>query len=199
MVLIDNGSLGIGVSNPAFKLDVGDRMRLRSNGNSAGIWLNDDANATSPAFIGMKANDEVGFYGQSAGPGWRFYINTTTGNGWMQGTLTQNSDARLKTNIIHLENSLEKILQLNGYHYHWKNENADNRLQTGVLAQEVQKLFPELVTTNNKGILSVNYSGLIPVMIESIKEQQRQIDKLVELNSMQQKQIDELRKLIRQK
>jgi Chaperone of endosialidase/Head domain of trimeric autotransporter adhesin len=181
MVLIDNGSLGIGVSDPFYKLDVGDRIRLRSANNSAGIWLNDDVNATSPAFIGMKANDEVGFYGQSGGPGWRFYINTTTGNGWMQGTLTQNSDMRLKKDISPIQNSLQKITRLNGYTYHWKNENADSRLQTGVLAQEVQKLFPELVTENKEGILAVNYSGLIPVMIESIKEQQKQIDELKKL------------------
>lgn len=181
MVLIDNGSLGIGVSDPSYKLDVGDRMRLRAATNSAGIWLNDDVNATSPAFIGMKANDEVGFYGQSGGPGWRFYINTNTGNGWMQGTLTQNSDMRLKTSITLLQNSLQKIIRLGGYHYYWKDENADSRLQTGVLAQEVQKMFPELVTENKDGILAVNYSGLIPVMIESIKEQQKQIDELKKL------------------
>lgn len=182
MVLIDNGNLGVGVTDPVFRLDVGDRMRIRSTaGNSAGLWLNNDINTTSPAFIGMRLNDEVGFYGQTGAAGWRFYINTTTGNGWMQGTLTQNSDSRLKKEISLLENSLEKITQLNGYHYYWKNGQSDNRLQTGVLAQEVQKQFPELVSANKEGILAVNYSGLIPVMIESIKEQQKQIDELKKL------------------
>jgi hypothetical protein len=177
-----NGNVGVGVNAPAFRLDVGDRMRIRSTlGNTAGVWLNNDDNTTSPAFIGMKLNDEVGFYGQTGAPGWRFYINTTTGNGWMQGTLTQASDARLKKDISPLQNPLQKIIQLNGYTYHWKNEQSDNRLQTGVLAQEVQKLFPELVTENRDGILAVNYSGLIPVMIESIKEQQKQIDELKKL------------------
>ena len=195
-----NGNVGVGVNAPAFRLDVGDRMRIRSTpGNSAGVWLNSDDNITSPAFIGMKANDEVGFYGQTGTAGWRFYVNTTTGNGWMQGTLTQNSDMRLKKDISLLQNSLQKITQLNGYTYHWKNENTDSRLQTGVLAQEVQKLFPELVTENKEGILAVNYSGLIPVMIESIKEQQMQIEKLIQLNSIHQKQIDKLKKLIQQK
>ncbi len=182
MVLIDNGNLGVGVTDPVFRLDVGDRMRIRSTaGNSAGLWLNNDINTTSPAFIGMRLNDEVGFYGQTGAAGWRFYINTTTGNGWMQGTLTQNSDSRLKKDITLLQQSLEKITQLSGYHYYWKNGQGDDRLQTGVLAQEVQKLFPELVTENKEGILAVNYSGLIPVMIESIKEQQKQIDVLTKL------------------
>lgn len=177
-----NGNLGVGVSDPAFRLDVGERMRIRSTpGNTAGVWLNNDFNNVSPAFIGMKSNDEVGFYGQTGTAGWRFYVNTTTGNGWMQGTLTQNSDQRLKKNISVLDNSLHKLIQLHGYHYYWKNETTDSNLQTGVLAQEVQKLFPELVMENKDGILAVNYSGLIPVMIESIKEQQQQIDELKKL------------------
>ena len=185
-----NGNTGVGVNDPAFRLDVGARMRIRSTpGLSAGLWLNNDNNITSPAFIGMKSNDEVGFYGQTGAPGWRFYINTTTGNGWMQGTLTQNSDQRLKKNISVLENSLQKLTQLHGYHYYWKNEQSDSRMQTGVLAQEVQKFFPELVAENKDGILAVNYSGLIPVVIESIREQQRIIEK-------QQQQIDELKKLV---
>lgn len=177
-----NGNVGVGVNAPAFRLDVGDRMRIRSTpGNTAGLWLNNDINTASPAFIGMNLNDEVGFYGQTGTAGWRFYINTTTGNGWMQGTLTQNSDMRLKKDITPLQNSLQKIMKLGGYHYYWKDETADNRLQTGVLAQEVQKLFPELVSENKEGILAVNYSGLIPVLIESIKEQQKQIDDLKKL------------------
>ena len=55
-----------------------------------------------------------------------------------------------------------------------------------MLAQEVQKLFPELVKENKDGVLAVNYSGLIPVLIEGMKEQQQIIDR-------QQKQIDELK------
>jgi hypothetical protein len=182
MVLLDNGRLGVGVLDPTFLFDVGDRMRIRAGaGGSAGLWLNNDINTTSPAFIGMFANDEVGFYGQTGTAGWRFYINTTTGNGWMQGTLTQNSDMRLKKDIAPLQNSLQKIMKLGGYHYFWKNGQGDDRLQTGVLAQEVQKMFPELVSENKDGILAVNYSGLIPVLIESIKEQQKQIDELKKL------------------
>ncbi len=103
------------------------------------------------------------------------------GNATLAGTLTQNSDLRLKRNIHPLENSLQKILQLNGYNYYWKNKNSDSSLQIGVVAQEMQKLFPELVKEDEKGILSVNYSGLIPVLIESVKEQQQQINELKKL------------------
>jgi len=103
------------------------------------------------------------------------------GNAWLFGALTQNSDVRLKKEIHPLMNSLQKITQLSGYHYYWKNISVSQDLQIGVLAQEVQKIFPELVKEDNEGMLSVNYSGLIPVLIESIKEQQQQIDELKKL------------------
>jgi Chaperone of endosialidase len=86
------------------------------------------------------------------------------------------SDARLKRNISPRQNSLQRIVQLNGYTYQWKNEQPGTRLRTGVLAQRVQKLFPQLVTEDNKGMPSVNYSGLIPVLIEIAKEQQDLIE-----------------------
>jgi hypothetical protein len=103
--------------------------------------------------------------------------------------LMQTSDSRLKRDIVPIQNSLEKIKQLNGYNYYWKNEARGNSLQTGVLAQEVQRSFPNLVKEDAQGMLSVNYSGLIPVLIESIKEQQHLIEK-------QQLQIDELKKIV---
>ncbi len=199
MVIAGNGNVGIGVAVPAFTLDVGARMRIRSaSGFTAGLWLNNDANNASNAFIGMRSDTEVGFFGQTGTPGWRFYINTTTGDGWMQGGLTQNSDARLKKNIAPLSNTLEAIQQLNGYTYNWKdNSNPDE--QIGLLAQELQKVYPQLVKENDKGILSVNYSGMVPVLLEAIKEQQGQIEKQQQHIEKQQQQIDTLLKLHNQK
>ena len=103
------------------------------------------------------------------------------GNATLRGTLTQNSDVRLKRDIQPLQNSLQNIMQLNGYNYHWKSDRSDSSMQTGVLAQEVQKLFPELVKEDKEGILSVNYSGLIPVLIESIKELEKKVERLEQL------------------
>ncbi len=97
-------------------------------------------------------------------------------------SLIETSDSRLKKDIVPIQNSLQKITQLNGYNYHWKNENYDTGLQTGAIAQEVQKLFPELVKEDKEGMLSVNYSGLIPVLIESTKELKQQIDQLKKQN-----------------
>ena len=129
----------------------------------------------------LNGNSRLEFWNNSGG-----FVSTPftiigNGNAFLVGTLTQNSDARLKQNIVPVKNALDKIIQLNGYTYYWKNKHADNSMQTGVIAQEVQKLFPELVKENEQGILSVNYSGLIPVLIESIKDQQKQINELKSL------------------
>jgi hypothetical protein len=176
-----NGNVGIGITDPSYLLDVGARMRIRSTpGLTAGLWLNNDANTSSPAFVGMFTNDEVGFYGQTGTPGWRFYVNTTTGNAFLQGTLTQASDARLKKNIVPLNHTLDAIQQLNGYTYNWKDD-ANPDEQIGLLAQELQKVYPQLVKENDKGILAVNYSGMVPVLLTAIKEQQQQIEELKKL------------------
>ena len=69
-------------------------------------------------------------------------------------------------------------MQLHGYQYQWRDENKDQSPQLGVLAQEVESLFPALVKKDDKGLMSVNYSGLIPVLINAVKEQQQTIESL---------------------
>jgi hypothetical protein len=106
-----------------------------------------------------------------------FYI-LKNGNGWMQGTLTQASDARLKKDIAPLKNVLPRLLSLSGYNYNWKDDKNMPGLQAGFIAQEVQALMPELVTSNTEGQLAVNYSGMLPYLLEGIKVQQQQIEAL---------------------
>jgi hypothetical protein len=100
------------------------------------------------------------------------------GDATLAGMLTQNSDRRLKTNIKPLQSALENVLQLGGYSYNWKDtEQRGEALQIGVMAQEVQSIYPELVKEGDSGYLSVNYNGLVPVLIEATKEQQQLIQK----------------------
>ena len=103
---------------------------------------------------------------------------TSAGNLTIDGVLTQNSDIRLKKNIAPLQNSLAKIAMLNGYQYNWKDANRGASLQSGVLAQEVEKQMPELVVTDAEGDKAVNYNGLIPYLIESVKELKQQNEDL---------------------
>ena len=98
-------------------------------------------------------------------------------------TLTETSDQRFKKNILPLENSLNKLLSLRGVSYQWRIDDFPNRRfkegsNIGLIAQEVQQLFPELVSTNSEGFLSVSYSGLSPIIIEAMKEQQKLIEDL---------------------
>lgn len=106
-----------------------------------------------------------------------------TGNIRATSTITQNSDVHLKENIDTLDDSLDKVLNLRGVHYDWKTEeykdmNLPEGRQVGLIAQEVEQVVPEVVSTDDEGYKSIDYSRLVPLLIESIKEQQRQIQHL---------------------
>lgn len=90
------------------------------------------------------------------------------------------SDARLKKDVKPLENSLWKLLQLEGVSFTWNEESGDRAGEhdIGVIAQEVEKIMPEAVHTEEDGTKLVNYPKLTPLLINAIKEQQGQIDAL---------------------
>lgn len=77
---------------------------------------------------------------------------------------------------------LNKICQINGYHYSWNSKMKDLTgsvgSEYGVIAQEVQKVFPDIVKTDDDNYLQVDYIQLIPIMIEAIKELRIEIDNL---------------------
>ena len=85
------------------------------------------------------------------------------------------SDLSLKTNIQSISNPIDKILQINGVTFNWI---ENNKPSVGIIAQEIEKVFPELVQGENPK--TVNYNGLIGLLIEAIKEQQVEIDILKE-------------------
>ena len=103
------------------------------------------------------------------------------GSATLAGDLTVNSDARLKSNIVSLGSTLAKLMQIDGKSYTLKSNEKENKI--GLLAQEILEVFPELVKSgmDKNETLSVNYQGLIPVLINAIKEQQNQIDELKSL------------------
>ena len=93
-----------------------------------------------------------------------------TGNINIAGTLMEASDVRLKKNIHTLDNALDNALKLRGVSYNWIDPSKGQRKQIGVIAQEVEEIYPEFVHTNEDGMKSVNYSQMVAVLIESIKE-----------------------------
>ena len=93
------------------------------------------------------------------------------------------SDERLKTNIRGIDHPLDKALMLQGVYFEWNTAEYpemgfSDGTQIGVVAQEVEEVFPELVTTDEDGFKHVNYEALSAVLIEATKEQQQQIDEL---------------------
>ena len=100
------------------------------------------------------------------------FDGTTT----IAGDLNVNSDARLKSNIISLGSTLSKLLQIDGKSYTMKKDESEKQ-KIGLLAQDIEKVFPELVSESH-GVKSVNYQGLVPVLINALKEQQAEIDRL---------------------
>ena len=99
-------------------------------------------------------------------------ITVTTVNA---GTVNTTSDERAKDDITPITGALDKVQQLGGYSFTLK---ATDEKSSGVIAQEVQKVMPELVQEGAEGLLSVQYGNMVGLLIEAIKEQQAQIDEL---------------------
>lgn len=97
----------------------------------------------------------------------------------VDGTITATdfnslSDANKKTNISSIESSIELINKINGVRFIWKDSKKSS---LGVIAQDLEKVLPELVSS--KTVKTVNYNGIIAVLIEVVKEQQKQIEFLM--------------------
>ena len=105
------------------------------------------------------------------------------------------SDIRLKTNINTMTGALNNVLKLRGVTFNWK-ESSDNRLHYGFIAQEIEKVFPDLVGTDSNGFKTINYSGVIPVLTEAIKTQQEEIELLKSENEQLKSTLEQLLKRV---
>jgi hypothetical protein len=111
------------------------------------------------------------FYGNATRAGWfktgggSFYIEANTGNFVASGNVTAYSDINLKTDLEVIPNALSKILQLTGYTY---TRTDTNERQTGLIAQDVEKVLPEAVIQGDH--LSLAYGNLAGLLVEAIKE-----------------------------
>jgi hypothetical protein len=160
----DYGSLVIGVNNLLGSTLTSDANNINLDNTAFVIGNGADANNRSDALTVL-------------------FDGTTT----IAGDLSINSDARLKANIISLGSTLAKLLQIDGKTYTMKKD-ENKKQKIGVLAQDIEKVFPELVSESN-GVKSVNYQGLVPVLINALKEQNDRM-------KVQQSQIDELKTIV---
>lgn len=123
--------------------------RLTSNNNAYKLILQDDRNLV--------------IYDSAGNPVW--------------STKTNISDIKLKKGLKSIRGALEKVLSLRGVSFHWKDPALGEAQELGVIAQEVEKVFPELVSAIG-GRKLVNYQGLVPVLIEAVRSQQARIEQL---------------------
>ncbi len=171
--------------------DIGGRVAAKwcdATTPSAGSWGH-----SSAAGVNLTANSSTSAYNlcqivggarvQALGKGgntMRIYSNSTnffqfSNNVLSATTVTGNSDRDLKENIKTIPNALDKVLQLRGVEYDWK---EDGRHDIGVVAQEVEEVFPEVVHKSGEGVRSVDYGHLVGALIESIKELKAEVDDL---------------------
>jgi hypothetical protein len=99
-----------------------------------------------------------------------------SGNGTFAGNVTANSDRKLKENIEVITNALQKVQAIRGVTFTRNDQEDKIKRHTGVIAQEVEAVLPEVVAEDNLGIKNVAYGNMVGLLIEAIKEQQKQIE-----------------------
>lgn len=154
------------------------------------------AGGTSRIFVESGGDVGIG----TTSPAQKLDVN---GNIAVSGSTVHSSDKRFKKDIIPITSVLENILELKGVYYYWDTLNYPNRgfsssKTIGLIAQDLQKYYPELVHTDKQGYLAVDYSKFSAVLLQAIKEQQFLIDQQNQNNEKQQYQIDFLIEEIRQ-
>ena len=132
------------------------------------IDLKDDSH--SPENAAFTIGNGTGYNDRSDAFKVLFNGNTMISNDLtVNGEIITSSDARLKTNIVSLGSTLSKLLLIDGKSYTMI---KDGKQKIGVLAQEIMEVFPELVSEDENEMLAVNYQGLVPVLINALKEQE---------------------------
>lgn len=187
-VFTRDGRLGIGTPEPTQELQVAGVAQLeglivqrQSTNCGGGLTIsnsNPETNGwnikTSSNGCGASSLGQLHFIA-TEGSGSQMIL-TREGDLTIQGTLTESSDARLKTDVSEVRGALAGIMAIDGVSFRWLDPGRAPGLQMGVLAQDVEAVFPELVSYDEEGYRAVNYSGLIAPMIEAMQEQQAMID-----------------------
>ena len=109
------------------------------------------------------------------------WVKSSTNSLHVKGDIvaSESSDERLKDNIKPITNAAEKINKIGGYEFDWNdNQELYEGHDVGVIAQEIEEVLPEVVETREDGYKAVDYKKIVPLLIEGIKDLQRQIDEL---------------------
>jgi hypothetical protein len=153
-------------------------------GGSWGTFIDFYTNSDSSNTVGAISNravriDSNGNVGIGGNPSYKLDVagnmqvqgsSTTCVLGDGSGTTSCSSDERLKENITEISGALDKIDQLRGVTFTWKDHEKDQSEKVGVIAQDVQKVFPQIVGALEDGTLTVDYGALVAPLIEASKE-----------------------------
>lgn len=181
------------VLNPAGTINEGGQITIRRSLTGSTLDWTIDQYGTSASDArfrifsgGTETNGimikENGFVGMGTGsPSVRLQVAGDI----IANSIAGSSDARFKTNVFPIENPLQKVMQLRGVTFDWKTKEFPNRKFTenralGFIAQEVEQVIPEVVQTEKttEGYKSVQYDKVVALLVEAIKEQQKQIEQL---------------------
>jgi hypothetical protein len=175
-LLLDGGGIGIGSANilKTFTYNqASDSLKSSENLdiNTGKTYKINGTNVLSSTTLGLSVtNSSLTSVGT--------LTNLNVGNVYSTGIITATdfnsaSDIKLKENIQNIDNPIDKIIKINGVRFDWK---IDNKPSMGVIAQNIEKVLPELVSGEDSK--TVNYNGIIGLLIECVKTQQGQIEDL---------------------
>ncbi len=180
-----NISTGGGVEGGAISLTTGSLLGAIDNGISLTVGDNPDGEG---ADVTISSGDGFNNGGSIVlNPGTSSTSSdgmvVINGSGTYTGTWTQTSDVRYKKDIKDLGGVKSKVMKLEPKTFYWKKSEFPEKKfegteQVGLIAQDVEKEFPEIVRTDEKGYKSIDYSKLSVLLLETVKEQQKQIDRL---------------------
>ena len=185
LLINSSGNVGIGntlSTSSSVKLEVTGNTLLKNSNGVADLYLGNYATANhfrfhtnnANSFFDMNCGDIYWRQGSST----RYTFFASTANMTVQGTITQNSDIRIKENIVEIGDCINKVKAMRGVYYNRTDFNTEPT-KVGVIAQEVEAVLPELVLDSPEdGLKSVAYSELTAVLINAIKEQQEIIEDL---------------------
>lgn len=192
-------AFGVGTTASNYQATAFGWGTLADNQSSVAIGnFNQSLNGTSHVFVvgnGSAANSRVTSFSIN-------YDGTTVSNSSMTATgFITASDKRFKENVKPLKNSLEKINKLQGVSYEWNQKKFPKMAfekgnQIGFIAQDVEKVFPEIVSKNEEGYKGVSYDRLTPVLVEAVKELTAKNKELENRNNNLQKDLKEIQKVV---
>jgi len=146
-------------------------FRMRTGSGSGGI-VGTCADTTARGYVHWTTSNEIGFLNSARS--WSLRMDNSK-NCYVWGNVTAYSDRRHKKHIHTIENGLDKVNELRGVNFTRVETGEEHQ---GVIAQEVQKVLPEVVHTDSQGYMSVAYGNMVGVLIEAVKELSAKVDAL---------------------